>query len=199
MSKIAVDIVLLPDTAVAEATIAANRDLIEKHGRHIVLDEEHLPHISLAMGCIEASDVEPAEQVFAALAQECPPGQLTITGVATTLNARGLQVSSFILAQTDALQTLHARVMTAMEPYFSYDVTAEMIYGNEDVAETTLAWIRNYREKAAFNAFFPHITIGYGDVARSMSFPMPCTPSTLAICHLGNHCTCRKVLMSVVL
>lgn len=197
MSKIAVDIVLLPDRAVTETAIAANRDLVRRCGRHIVLDEGHLPHISLAMGCIETRDVEPAEKVLQTIAGECPPGKLAITGIATTLNARGLQVSSFILAQTEALQTLHERVMTEIQAYFSYDVTAEMVYGQEDVAETTLAWIRGFREKAAFKAFFPHITIGYGMVTEPMTFPMPCAPPTLAICHLGNHCTCRKVLASV--
>ncbi len=72
-----------------------------------------------------------------------------------------------------------------------------MIYGDQDVAASTLAWIRHYREKAAFAAFFPHITIGYGQVQEPMTFPMPFVASQLAVCHLGNHCTCRNVLATV--
>ncbi len=189
---------LLPDEAVTEKSIDANRDLVTRHGRHIVLDKNTcLPHISLAMGCIENTDVEPVERLLRAVARDCPTGDLVITGVATTLNALGRQVSAFLLAQTRELQSLHERVMNEMQTYVSYDVTAEMIYGNEDVAETTLAWIRSYREKAGFKAFFPHITLGYGMIAESMTFPLHFAASRLALCHLGNHCTCRKVLTSV--
>lgn len=197
MSRMAVDVALLPDERVCARAIAVNRDLVAQYGRHIVLDDEHLPHISLAMGCIKTDDVEPVRRALAASARQCPTGELVITGIATTLNARGQQVSSFLLAQTKTLQTLHERVMTEMQAHFSYDVTPEMIYGDEDVAETTLAWIRTYREKAAFRAFVPHITLGYGRVSTPLTFPLPCAVSALAICRLGNHCTCRGVLASI--
>lgn len=193
----AVDVVLLPDGDIVAKALTVNRRLVEQYDRHIVLDESHLPHISLAMGCIETDDIAPAAEVLETVAQECPPGDLVITGIATTLNARGRQVSSFILAQTGPLQTLHERIMNEMQAYFSYDVTPEMIYGEQNVAETTLAWIRTYREKAAFRAFFPHITLGYGMVSEPLTFPMACVPSTLALCQLGNHCTCRRVLTHV--
>jgi hypothetical protein len=71
-----------------------------------------------------------------------------------------------------------------------------MIYGSEKVAETTLLWIKNYREKSSFEMFSPHITIGYGQVGTPAG-PIEFRASKLALCHLGNHCTCRKVLVSV--
>ncbi len=199
MSEIAVDVVLLPDPAVAQSASAANARLVERFGRHIVLDRDHLPHISLAMGCIDADDTERIGRALARVASECPPGELAITGIATTLSAGGRQVSSFILAQTQPLQVLHERIMAAMQADFSNEVTPEMVYGDEDVAETTLAWIRHYRQKAAFKAFFPHITLGYGRVDEPMTFPMACAAQSIAVCHLGNHCTCRKILTSVEL
>jgi len=79
----------------------------------------------------------------------------------------------------------------------SCDVTAGMICGDEEAAPSTLAWIRDYRRKAAFAAFFPHITIGYGVVTEPMMFPMDFVAPQLALCHLGNHGTCRKVLASM--
>jgi 2'-5' RNA ligase len=200
MSRIAVDIVLLPEESVSERTIKANQDLVRRHGRHIVLDRATcLPHVSLAMGCIEIADVEPVGRALETIAGGCPAGDLVITGIATTLNALGQQVSAFVLAQTEALRSLHERVMNEMQSHFSYDVTAQMVHGDEEVAPTTLAWIRNYREKAAFRAFIPHITIGYGMVTEPMTFPIRFAASRLALCHLGNHCTCRKVLASAQL
>jgi len=200
MNRIAVDIVLLPDEAMTGRAIEANADLVARCGSEIVLHAEMcLPHISLAMGCIEPRSVEAVEGALADVWRENPTGELVVTGVVTSLNARGQSVSVFALAKTPAIQKLHEEVMRATSPYVDYDVDEEMVYGAEPVTETTLAWIRHFPEKAAFGAFFPHITIGYGTVEAVMSFPMRFAPSRLAICHLGNHCTCRKVLGAVKL
>jgi hypothetical protein len=100
--------------------------------------------------------------------------------------------------KTEELQLLHEEVMDKLTPYLSTDVTEDMIYGDQSVAESTLLWIKNYREKVSFENFFPHITIGYGQIEDHLS-PISFVPSELALCHLGNHCTCRKVLYSIKL
>ncbi len=200
MSQIAIDVVLLPEVKITRLAIEINRKLVGSSSSEIVLDEVAcLPHISLAMGCIESERVDAVGKTLSATASENPVGELTITGVVTVLNAQGEPNSMFAIAKTQALQTLHERIMEVIEPWVTRDANAEMIHGDEEVAQSTLHWIRNYREKAAFAAFFPHITIGYGRVGEPMTFPMPFAASQLALCHLGNHCTCRKVLAAVSL
>ncbi len=85
--------------------------------------------------------------------------------------------------------------MTKLQLLLTSDVTAKMIYPSGDISETTLQWIKNYRQKAAFENFSPHITLGYGEI-EDLEFPKELKASTLALCHLGNHCTCREVLVS---
>jgi len=200
MNRIAVDIVLLPDAAVAERAITINAALDQRAGSRIVLDGATcLPHASLAMGCIERTDVAPIENVLRTVAAKRPIGGLTVTGVVTSLNARGESVSVLAVAKTPALQALHERIMAALQAYVTYNVTEAMWHGDEPVATTSLEWIRTFREKAAFGAFFPHITLGYGAVTESMRFPIDFAARALALCHLGNHCTCRKVLAEVIL
>lgn len=200
MSQIAIDVVLLPEMKISRLAIEINRKLIGESPSEIVLDEVTcLPHVSLAMGCIETEQVDAVRETLAATVSENPVGRLTVTGVVTVLNARGEPNSMFAVAKTPALQTLHEQVMEAIEPYVTHDVNAEMIHEDQEVAPSTLAWIRDYREKAAFAAFFPHITIGYGRLQEPMTFPMPFLAPELALCHLGNHCTCRKVLAVVKL
>lgn len=200
MNRIAVDVVLLPDEAVTALAIRANADLVGRCGSAIALDPAHcLPHISLAMGGIKRDAVETLKGLLKTVGRRHPVGELILTGVITSLDARGESVSAFALAQTRALQELHERIMEVLQPHATWNVTAEAIYGDEPVADVTLAWIHNFREKAAFGAFFPHITIGYGTVTEVMSFPIWFTAPRLAICHLGNHCTCRKVLAWVPL
>lgn len=193
MGRIAVDIVLLPDEAMTGRAIELNVKL----GGEIVLNKENcLPHISLAMGCIDEKDIGAVEKVLTAIAERCTIGKLKIIGIHTSTNSRGETVSVFEIERIRELQSLHEKVMEKVQPYFSSDVTADMICGDKEVAETTLEWIRDYREKASFAKFFPHVTIGYGE-AQEQDFPIEFSVSKLALCHLGNHCTCRKILSSI--
>jgi 2'-5' RNA ligase len=199
MSKKAVDVVLLPEEAMADKTIEANRELVEKFGEKIILDNEKcLPHISLAMGCIEEEDIDAVGEVLKRIAEGAALGELLVVGIEVSENLLGEKVSVFELERTKQLQRLHNEIMEKLSPYFSYDVSGEMIYGEGEVAETTLMWIKNYPEKSSFARFSPHITIGYGE-SGGMAFPIEFSASSLALCHLGNHCTCREVLVSVEL
>jgi len=199
MSKKAVDVVLLPDEMMAEKVIEANAKLVEKFGAEIVLDKERcLPHISLAMGCIEDSDTGEIEIILRTIAQDFPPGPLKTAGLALSTNAKGRKVSVLVVAREKKLQSFHEEVMVKVEPYFKSDVSDDMIYPSGPIAESTLLWIKNYRTRSCFEKFLPHITLGYGEL-ENLSFPEQFTASKLALCHLGNHCTCRDVLVSVEL
>ncbi len=197
MSSIAVDVVLLPELSVAQWAIQINHGLVRNHDSQIVLDAEHcLPHISLAMGCIESRDIEDITHILETLAQAHPLLQVQAAGIATSTNAKGRTVSSLGIAKTQSLQRFHEDIMHHMKPFFRYDVTEDMLYGEKPVADTTLAWIRDYPNKSGFSRFLPHITLGYGNV-EECSYPQLIGISRLAVCHLGNHCTCRRILAQV--
>jgi 2'-5' RNA ligase len=199
MAEIAVDVVLLPSEEMADKAIAANKELQKQYADKIVLDKENcLPHISLAMGCIDGRDIADIETVLQTIAKQSSLGQLSVIGIHTSENSAGEKVSLFQIEKTEALQSLHEEVMRRLAPYFSYDVRADMVLSPPKASESTLAWIKNYPENSSFDRFFPHITIGYGEI-NELSFPIEFAASKLALCHLGNHCTCRKILASVEL
>jgi 2'-5' RNA ligase len=199
MAEIAVDVVLLPSEEMVDKTIAANRELLKQCADKIVLDKEScLPHISLAMGCIDESDIADIEKVLQATAKQSSLGQLSAIGIQTSENSAGEQVSVLQIERTEALQSLHEEVMRRLAPYFTYDVRVDMVLSPPLASESTLAWIKNYPEKSSFEKFSPHITIGYGEI-NDYSFPIEFAVSKLALCHLGNHCTCRKILAFVKL
>ena len=151
------------------------------------------------MGCIEESDVDEMGGVLGnKVASAKKPGPLRAVGIFIGTNAAGEKVSSIEIERSDELEGLHEEIMEAMVPYFRYAVSREMIWGGGAVAESTLNWISDYAEKSSFEKFFPHITIGYGE-AKGGSFPEEFEASSLALCHLGNHCTCREVLLSIEL
>lgn len=199
MTNKAVDIVLLPGEAMMDKAIQANAELVEKFGKKIVLNKENcLPHISLAMGCIDERDVAGIEKILEKIAEENALGKLKVIGIITSTNAGGEKVSVLELEKTEKLQSLHEEIMKKLAGYLSSNVTGDMVYDWPEVAESTLLWIKNYREKSSFANFRPHITIGYGQIS-GLSFPIKFTAAALALCHLGNHCTCRKILVSIEL
>ena len=213
MAEIAVDVVLLPSEEMADKAIEANKELLKQCPNKIVLDKEScLPHISLAMGCIDERDIADIEKILQATAKQSSLGQLSAIGIHTGTNSTGEQVSVLQIERTEALQSLHEEVMRRLAPYFNYDVTADMVLSPPMASESTLAWIKSYSEKSSFEKFFPHITIGYGEI-NNFSFPpqgvlrkeslglqtIKFAASKLALCHLGNHCTCRRILASAEL
>lgn len=196
MSRIAVDAVLLPSDEVAAKAIEANKELAKQCPGKIVLDKKKcLPHVSLAMGCINESDIAEIEGILREAALHYNPGPLTVAGIHVGATSVGDQISLLELNRTESLQLLHEELMRGLEPYLSHNVTAEMVFSPPTAGESTLLWIRDYPEKSSFERFFPHITLGYGRLA-DFPFPPQFAASGLALCHLGNHCTCRRVLAS---
>ena len=194
MAKIAVDFVLLPSEEMTQRTIEANTVLLKQYDDKIILDKNScLPHISLAMGCINERDIADIDKILHTIAEKYILERLTIIGINTTTNSSSEKVSSFQINKTETLQSLHEEVMLSLSPYFKYDATADMVLSPPTAGESTLLWIKNYSKKSSFENFFPHITIGYGQIS-DFSFPIEFSATKLALCHLGNHCTCRKIL-----
>jgi 2'-5' RNA ligase len=194
MGQIVVDVVLLPEEAMTSHAIEINRQLVTNGRPEIVLNtEDCLPHISLAMGCIDDVEVTAIQKRLGSLAQRTSVRELCVVGVIASINSRGETTSLLDVDRTEELQALHEQVMQEIMPFFRYEVTEDMLYDDE-VTGSTLDWIRTYPQKAAYEHFHPHITIGYGQAPASLSFPIPFRIARLALCHLGNHCTCRKVI-----
>jgi len=199
MGQMAVDVVLLPDEAMTRRAIALNRQLLTSGRPEIVLNpHDCLPHISLAMGCIDTTDVTAIGERLGRLARRTQIKKLNIVGVVAFTNARGETTSLLDVEKAEELQALHEQVMEETKAFFHYDVTEAMIH-DDVVAPSTLDWIRSYPEKAGYERFRPHITLGYGAAPADLAFPLPFAVTRLAVCHLGNHCTCRTVLAAVPL
>ena len=220
MAKIAVDVALLPSEEMMNKSIDANRELLKQYPDRIVLvraipepqllareaGSMGLPHISLAMGCIDEKDVTEIEKALEAIAEQHSLKKLTAIGIYVSTNSAGEKISSFQIETSKTIQSLHEELMRTLRPYFNYIATPETILTPPQASESTLLWINNYPEKSSFEKFFPHITLGYGQINdfsfcsyKEWSFPIKFNASKLALCHLGNHCTCRKILTSTEL
>ena len=191
---IAIDVVLLPDKAMTDLATEANTELVKKYKSEIVLNRNNcLPHISLAMGCINDGNIESTGELLRPMI-EIAPGQLRTAGIGKSINLSGKIMSFIKIERSGELQKYHENICDTVKPFFAWDVTEDMIAGGY-ASESSLEWISNYFDKSAYDSFSPHITIGYGEMGNII-LPENFAVSQLAICHLGNHCTCAKVLWS---
>jgi len=195
MARIAVDVVLLPSDEMSGYAIEVNKELLRTFDNKIILDKENcLPHISLAMGCIDEKDIPDIEEILQDIAKRYSFRELRAVDILAETIQTGKKVSCFKIEKTRELQLLHEEVMERLAPYFTYDVTASMLFSPPQVEEATIFWIKNYPEKSSFENFSPHITIGFGETNK-VEVPIQFAALKLALCHLGNYCTCRKVLV----
>ena len=85
---------------------------------------------------------------------------------------------------------------TACNLNFENSVEISMLFNPPEVEGGTLEWIKDYAKKYDNPLLFdPHITVGFGETDKFI-LPIEFTASTIALCQLGNHCTCRKVIIS---
>ncbi len=188
---IAVDVALLPSEDMMDKAIEVNRKLLETSDNEIRLNKVNcLPHITLAMGCVRKEDIEEIDKILENLADKFKAFRLK------TSSSRESK-AWFRIENNKNLQLLHETLMNKLPPYFTYEVTKEMIYKSKDeeINDLTLNYIRNFPSKSSFVNYIPHITVSSYDT--DMALPeVEFTASKIALCHLGNHCTCRKVLLS---
>jgi hypothetical protein len=92
--------------------------------------------------------------------------------------------------------------MSRLAPFLSGETTAESFVGYPAVHPASVEWVNRYRTAAAFDRFSPHITIGigrFGEERERPRLPLSGVASRLALCHLGDYCTCRKILFETEL
>ncbi len=197
---IAVDVVLLPPPEVAAAALTLNQKLIERYGdRSIVLDPfACLPHVSLAMRTIPRRSLPLLTAGFERLAGSSLPLDLCIEGAVAVTTDSGDVVSGINLEKSEPLLILHRSVMAQVNAVPAEQCSPRAIAAekNEAIAPFTCNYVNGYADHAAYDHYSPHITLGHGDVTAldDISVPAMARFTTLAICHLGNHCTCREIL-----
>lgn len=195
MSKIAVDIaLLLPDT-INEMCIAINCS--DKARSFCDLSKaDNYPHITLAMGVIDESVLEIIQDKFKQLATAASPLHLEITTVYSQENPDGNSSCGFKIRDNDELLKLHLAMMEALTPYVTNEATQEMykLDPDEKFAEVSKHWVENYwKNHMGEGKYKPHISLKCG-YAKQDDLPISFTVSRLAICHLGNFCSCRTIL-----
>lgn len=177
--KLAIDIALLPPDEIRDKANEINRT----HGPEFLLNKtDRLPHLTLSQAILNRKDLKEAMARLSSIASRFKPLQL-----------KAKLVPNFIEPyENEELNNLHETVMKEFENLVSYDVEEEHFF-EQPIRKQSLNYVRNFRNNAAHGNYYPHLTLGITKPVGNMP-DIRFTIKRLAICHLGNYNTCRKIL-----
>ena len=186
----AVDVALLPTPDLRRRLLTINRTLAPPP-IGFRFDRTHLPHLTLAQQFVRDDDIERLSRRIRRTLQGHRPLALTTTEASVVGTASTLGVE-----RTAALMDLHRRLMDLLIPFDTDEGGVEAFEADGDTPrDADVAWVRGFRERAAYDRFSPHWTLGVGRVDTPVDAHTS-VASDVALLSLGRFCTCRRVLAS---
>lgn len=186
---VALDVAILLPAAVATRVIAYSAALSGEESRGLTLDAEHLPHVTLTQQFVREEELESAFSRIDEVLRTRGPLRVLITGAERSGHTVMLAVE-----RTPELLDLHQQVMETLQGLERPEGGPHAFF-DDDARIGDVLWVSGFRLKSSFGAFSPHITIGHGADAPAVE-PFAFDATTVAACHLGRFCTCRRVLRS---
>lgn len=194
MSKIAVDIVLIPPKDIINKSVEANQGL-QTGLNKIPLDATtHVPHITLAMGVIENEHLAQVLSNIGKVATQYNSFSFKINHLYHAHLPTNEDIVGFGLSKPQKLQHLHTECMQAISAYTINDFDKEVLFDGATADNMTLDFIRHFPEKSVGSHFSPHLTIGFGHPDHIVIPEISFEADNLAVYQLGNYCTCQKEL-----
>lgn len=182
----ALDVALLPPPEVRDRAIELNRALPPAESHGLILNADHIPHVTLAQCFVRVGELEPALGKLDELLRQWRPFPVSISGA-----GRGGNTVWMAVERSAALLELHEQVMTALRGFERQGGTPAAFAGGDGRVGDAM-WVGSYRVKSSLGAFTPHITLGHSSQLPPVA-PLTFTADTIAACHLGRFCTCREV------
>lgn len=195
--KLAIDIALLPPDHIMDLCIDVGKNC--KQDIAVSLNKvDNLPHITLAMGVLDDTDFNIVIEELKNIVNNIQPIDLTISKLYSIEVDSGKFSYGFEIIKSPELVTLHTLVLDHFYQYlFKYKSSQDMFYikDGEGFSNTSMRWVDTlYQTKYKnIDKYYPHISLKCQDPKYS-DFPIKFTANRIALCHLGNHCTCRKIL-----
>lgn len=198
MPKQAIAIVLLPPSNVMNLCVRLNREAWKKGKASLRFGKNMVPHICLAVGCIEDQDLSKLKTAL---------NKIKIRPIKTHTkqisyfdkNQPGSEDNKAYLGveKTKSLANLQKAVAKIAKPYLFYQAKKEMFFKSHEIKESTIKTVNHYMTKNIGNHYNPHISLKCWNIKAKAS--MGFTANQIAIFQLGAGCRCRKVLFKVYL
>lgn len=197
-SKIAIDVVLLLPDEANDKIIAINEQAATKGLAWGPLrKDDFLPHLSLAMGCIEHDSLETVKSVVGAVASKFAPMNIDLFELYYAEMPDDAKMYCLRAKNILELQQLHENLVNKLQQHFLYDCTKESLFSKLGEYTKEPDYINKFHASYSFEAFDPHVTLRIKEEDGKDALPITFTANEVAACHVGIMTTCRKKLFAV--
>jgi hypothetical protein len=195
MKRFAINVVILPPDPIMDLALKWNGELGKREKENITLGKfRYLPHVSMVMGCIEEDILPNAKAALQSIAGRHRAPQLHVPHIRTVNTDSGKKIITLDISPNPDLLSLHETIVNVFQPLVTPDADEASINDLPPISADAIDWINHYIPYHCFDNFWPHITLGFGDIDFELQ-PFSFEGSRLAICHLGNYCTCSTILV----
>lgn len=195
MKYLAIDVVLLPPKKVSAQAVKISRQFANLSKQPFPLNnKDNFPHISLFFGVVRV-DALPVIQVELKRIVKLLARIPVIINKLNNFPIAGEAMYFLDAKKTAVLKKLQKMVITKLKPFTKKQVSKKMfcVLKGEQLNLITCTWVRDYLKTSTGKKFSPHITLRT-PFAKKPKLPIAFNASALALCQLGDKCTCRKIL-----
>jgi 2'-5' RNA ligase len=184
---LALDVAILPPPHLAGLAIELSAALPASTADRLVLDDTHLPHVTLTQQFVDAGELDLAMTLVDHALTATTPIPLHVSG-----GGKGGRSVWIAIERTPDLMTLHERLMDALRSVERRGGTAAAFVDGH-ARQRDVDWVSGFRDHSSFAAFTPHITLGRASRPPRVE-PADFDATTVAMCQLGRFCSCRRII-----
>jgi hypothetical protein len=203
----AIDIALVPDSAMVRQATAANARLLSAYPQGFALDETHHPHITILQQFVRTDALDNVYAAANAVLAKEKPTRWTLKAIKDYyIPAPPIGVAGIVVEPTEDLHRLQDELMAAIAPYAAKTGTPAAFFsdqGGRDIQDFLIGYVADFVHVAAGKKFDPHVTTGVGleDDLNTMIAepfePFTFSPAGASVYQLGTFGTARKELKAL--
>jgi hypothetical protein len=204
----AIDILINPDEEAMKRAREVNERLLESVPlpKGWALDDTHQPHITTLQRYVRTDQLNRLYDSVEKVTAETDLGSLSYRAAKITHADWGFPGIAPTVLQVEVsppVLDFQAGLLMAIDPFVGSGGTAEAFVADpgEEISPTIVEWVEKFvPDQVGEGNYFPHLTVGVAtfddlEVIEAEPFDaFPVHPASVAIYHLGNNGTARKLL-----
>jgi hypothetical protein len=206
----AIDILIDPDEAAMKRAREVNARLLESVPlpKGWALDDTHQPHVTTLQRYVRTADLDQVYDAVEKTVAETDLDSLSYTATKIThadWGFPGIAPTALLVEVNDKVLAFQAALLDAIAPFVESagDAAAFGADPGEEISQTIIDWVEKFDpDQIGAGKYLPHLTVGvakFTDLESIEAEPFdafPVRPANVAVYHLGNNGTARKLLKS---
>jgi hypothetical protein len=202
----AIDVLIDPDQHAIERAREVNAVLLESMPQGWKLDDTHQPHITTLQRYVRPADLDKVYDAVEKTVGATDMAALSYQALGIThadWGFPGYGPTVLKVRVSPKVLDFQAKLVTALEPFVESGGTAEAFVADpgEVISPTIIDWVEKYvPNQIGDGKYFPHLTVGVDTfdhlkIIEAEPFDaFEVHPASVAVYHLGNNGTARKLL-----